>query len=75
MIDPVDPLMMRDRSDDDGNEFTLLDLPASLRTGGGDGDTVIGRAAMVCNLMIETLQNQTTDEKDYCMNEIKMVSF
>jgi len=52
MIDPVDPLMMRERSDDDGDddEFTLLDLPASLlRTGGGDGDSIIGRAAMACN--------------------------
>lgn len=53
MIDPVDPLMMRDRSDDDGEEATLLDLPASLRTGGGDGD-IIGRAAMACNRRSES---------------------
>lgn len=39
--------MMRDRSDDDGDdECALLDLPASLRTAGGDGAT-IGRAVMM----------------------------
>ena len=44
MIAPVDPDMMRDRSDDDCDALPLLDRPASLRTG-GDGD-IIGRAAM-----------------------------
>ncbi len=59
MIDPVDPLMMRESSDDDGEDFTLLDLPASLRTGGGggDGDTIIGLAAMMTSNGSEPYQS------------------